>query len=295
MALPWILKIAFRSKGLTQSDVRVPSSYFTALIRTFASTSCYAVGRKSLSEEERQRKYEEVKTRWRLRYQSDPDFREKQKQRVKDRNAKFKNQTQLSEEDRRKYEERKARAYEKWRFRYHSDPEFREKHKQRMRNICATPEYRKRWRERYGNDPQFREKNLRRYRERYANDPQFREQQRRKAAKQWLEPESAFEQDPEAYRLKKHQNAERARETYRERVEYRWIKLLRNRLRFTPRYCDEVVWALHKPVLYPAKTNHTCATCGHARYGGLKLWYVTRLSTLNWRKEADGDLTQVAT
>lgn len=49
------------------------------------------------------------------------------------------------------------------------------------------------------------------------------------------------------------------------------------RLRRNPHHCDEVIWPLHEPVRYLVKTDHTCTTCGRKRYGGLKLWYVTRI------------------
>lgn len=227
MAFRWALAIASRSHGLTQSTARVTSFDSTVFIPTFLSSRCYALGQKPLPEEGRQRRHEEAK----------------------------------------------ARAYEKWRLRYHSDPEFREKHKQRVRNRYA--------------DPKNCEKILRDFKDRYANDPQYRERRDLSSTKAYLERKSILVQDPKAYQLLRDQVTERVKAIYHNKAGYRWNQVLAGRLRLKPHYCDEVVWASHKPVLYPAKTNHTCATCGRKRYGGLKLWYVTSWCRLNWG-EADG-------
>lgn len=217
MAFRWTLAIASR----LQSTVRVTSFNSTAFVPILLNSRCYVAGRNPLSEEERQRRDEE----------------------------------------------RKARANETWRLRYQSDPEFREKHKQRCRNNYAIPEY--------------REKKLRTSKEKYANDPQYRDQQILNSSKQYLELKSMLKQDLEAHRLYRDETSKRVREMYHGKAGFRWKTIIATRLRITPRYCDEIVWASHKPVLYPTKTNHTCATCGRKRYGGLKLWYVKSLDGLS--------------
>lgn len=197
---------------------------------------------------------------------------------------------QSDEERQRKYEERKARQ----RLRYQSDAEFREKYNQRLRDKYANPEHRETFlqklREKYANDTQYREKSQRYRREKYANDPQYRERRSQKSAQRWFELKSKLEKDPKAYQQRKDSIAELLRAKYRAEAEFRWSAILSTRLRQTPRHCEEIVWPLHKPVLYPTKTNHTCATCGRKRFGGSKLWYVTRLCKLNRREGAHGDL-----
>ncbi|CAD0098139.1 unnamed protein product, partial [Aureobasidium mustum] len=94
---------------------------------------CYASGRNPLSEEERQRRHEEAKARakekWRLRYHSDPEFREKCKQSNKNSYA----NPEVHERRMRELRER-----------YANDSEFREK---KLRY----------YKEKYANDPQHRE------------------------------------------------------------------------------------------------------------------------------------------
>lgn len=161
----------------------------------------------------------------------------------------------MSEEEiQRKREAAKARTNERQHLRYHSDPEYREKIKQSNRDRNATAEYRKQQRERYANDPRFREQH----------------------AKYWVELKSMLKQNPKAYQLQRKQVSERVKAIWHGKVVSRWKTTLKARLK-SPHYCDEVVWPLHKPVLYPVKTDHTCTTCGRKRYRGLKLWYVTRI------------------
>jgi hypothetical protein len=227
-------------------------SYPAPVLHISAHPRSYASRSSHLSPEELERKKLETKARiaerQRLRYHSDPEYRNKTKLRASAR--------------------------------YATNPEYRETVKQHTKQrYAADPKVREKlaiyMKEKYATDPEFRQKKIRYDKERFANDLEFRERASKAKHKSWLKLKSRLAQDPEAYQLSRHKYSEAHYVMYREDADYRWAMALRTRVVQTERLRNEVVWKYHEPVLYSSKMDYNCATCRHKRYGGLKLWYVS--------------------
>lgn len=88
---------------------------------------------------------------------------------------------------------------------------------------------------------------------RYATDPQFRERSVQFSHNKWKKIKSDLEQDPEAYKLVRHDNNERIKAIYLQNAEYRWGQILGVRLRKSDRLRNEIIWKSHEPVKYATK------------------------------------------
>lgn len=123
---------------------------------------------------------------------------------------------------------------------------------------------------RYQTYPKEREE----LKQRFASDLDFRERCAQASRRFWQKIKSQFEEDPEAYKLHRDKSNKRHKEEYLQNAQRRWSIAIRERLKYSESFRNEVVWKFHEPVLYSTKMNYHCATCGHTRFQGLKLWYV---------------------
>lgn len=252
MATKWTSTIV--SRFLSLNIAPAIRSCPAATGRIFAHSRSYASADKSLPPEELEKKKQEAKMRHaekrRLRYQSDPEYRE----RIQRANKKL---YAVKSADPEFLEGRRRQMNEK----YATDPEFR---KARSRYVT----------EKYASDPEYCEKTLRKTllqrKERFANDLAFREKETQRATKDWRAKKAKLEQDPEAYRLLRNANRENTKVLYLENAEYKWNQIVGARHNRSARFRDEVVWKCHELVVYPIKMDYGCATCNRKNWGGLK-------------------------
>jgi hypothetical protein len=255
MATKWTSAILSRLFALNIAPATRP--YPSPTVHTPAYSRSYASASKHLSPEELEQKKKEARLRQleklRLRYQTDPEYREKMKQHAKAQRAAISADPELLA----KYREMERQRYE--------DPVVRDKKRQYQRAKYAT-------------DSEFRNRRLDKMRQysklKFAHDPQVREKSIQAGKNYWQKLKSTLEHDPEAYKLQRGQTNERSKAFYFQDAEYRWGQVVRNRARTSDRFRNMVVWRHHELVLYPTKMDYNCATCGHKKYGGLKTWYV---------------------
>lgn len=247
-----------------------------ATVRLSAQSRPYASADKSLSADQLEKKKQDARMcnaeKLRLRYQSDPEYREKKKQAGKKYYAANATNPAFLEAMRQRSRQR-----------YATDSEYREAKKRSYKESASDPDFlearNRYYKEKYATDPEYREAKSRYFKEKYANDLVFREKMAQRANESWQERKSKLEQDPDAYKLHRDIKSERTKVTYWQNSEYRWSSRLRDCIRSSARFRDEVVWKHHELASYPTKTNHRCATCNHTKYNGLKLWYVSILET----------------
>jgi hypothetical protein len=248
MATKWTSAIVSRfwALNIAPATTSYPAA---AIVHASVNSRSYTSDSNPLSHDELEKKKQEVRIRRtdqrRLRYQSDPAFREKLIQSQKQKYA----------TDQEHRERRKRHMNE----RYATDSKYREQRSQYAKEKWATDEYRERM-------TQIRKKRL-------ATDPQFSERQAQLRNNQWKKVKSELEQDPEAYKLVRHAKNEKIKAIYRQNAEYRWGQVLGVRLRISDRLRNEIIWKSHEPVKYATKEDHTCATCNRKRFGGgAKFW-----------------------
>ena len=121
---------------------------------------------------------------WRKkRYATDPEYREKERNRGRELYAKNKEKQQ--ERGRKYYHENKASIKSKLKKRRATDPDFRQKQRDALKKYKSKPEVREQqkayFRDRYANNPEVRERQNRLRNERYANDPEYREKRKQKS------------------------------------------------------------------------------------------------------------------
>jgi hypothetical protein len=182
MATKWTSAILSRLFALNISPATRP--YPSPTVHTPAYSRSYASASKHLSPEELEQKKKEARLRQleklRLRYQTDPEYREKMKQHAKAQRAAISADPELLA----KYREMERQRYE--------DPVVRDKKRQYQRAKYAT-------------DSEFRNRRLDKMRQysklKFAHDPQVREKSIQAGKNYWQKLKSTLKHDPEAYKL----------------------------------------------------------------------------------------------
>lgn len=139
--------------------------------------------------------------------------------------------------------------------------------------VPKTPEARREAMDKYNQDRRLK----------YKNDEDYRQQilvyrrqwydQNREFALQYGQQRYKADED---FRQLKLERAHRHYQKHKGDVRYTMKSNIHKWVSRHPEWVSDLPWKTHRPSLSPEPVEHLCEGCGYVRYGGMKVWWISK-------------------